>query len=126
MNISKLDHVALVCANSKESREWYRKVFEMEWVFQGKWENNPYFLKKGEAFIALFQKGEKSSPDHQEGSKIDHFAFRAESRNDYEEIKRNLREKGISFNEQDHEISHSIYIQDPDELTVEVTTYDIE
>jgi len=41
------------------------------------------------------------------------------------EIKRNLKGKGIAFEEQDHEISKSIYIKDPDELTVEVTTYEL-
>ena len=97
----------------------------MEWVYQGQWENNPYFLKKGDAFIAIFQKGTESTENRHDGVRIAHFAFRAETKNDYEEIKRNLKGKGIAFKEQDHGISNSIYIKDPDNLTVEITTYDL-
>ena len=125
MKISQLDHVAIVSADSKVSREWYQKVFGMEWVFQGRWENNPYFLQKGQSFIAIFQKGLKGSKSNKEGVRIDHFAFRAEKMTDYEEVKECLKRIGIPFEEQDHEISKSIYLKDPDEITVEVTTYDL-
>ena len=125
MNINKLDHVALLSSDSKASRLWYQRVFEMEWVFRGQWEDNPYFLKKGDAYIAIFQNGKKSTSTLTKGSRIDHFAFRADSKNDYEDIKETLRKKGIHFEEQDHEIARSIYLKDPDDITVEVTTYDI-
>jgi catechol-2,3-dioxygenase len=125
MNIQRLDHVALLSGNSLESRKWYERVFEMEWIYQGQWDNNPYFLKRGEALIAIFQKGNDSSRVQSYTSGIDHFAFRAAKRSDYKEVKENLASKGIEFEEQDHEISISIYVTDPDGITVEVTTYDV-
>ena len=125
MKISKIDHVALVSADSTASRDWYRRVFEMDWVYQGKWDNNPYFLKKGDVYLAIFQDGARNTKTRSNGVRIDHFAFRAESMTDYEDIKKILFEKGIAYDEQDHEISKSIYTKDPDEIKVEVTTYDI-
>jgi len=41
-------------------------------------------------------------------------------------ISRSAREeRGIKFEFQDHEISHSIYFRDPDGHALEITTYDL-
>lgn len=125
MKIQRLDHVALVSEDSTISRKWYEEVFEMEWIYQGQWDNNPYFLKKGDALLAIFQKGQNSARGQDAVSGIDHFAFRAETRGDYEAVKEQLAAKGLAFDEQDHEISFSIYLRDPDGIKVEVTTYDV-
>jgi catechol-2,3-dioxygenase len=125
MKIQRLDHVAIISENSLESRKWYERIFEMEWICQGQWDDNPFFLKKGDALIAIFQKGTATSGLQANASGIDHFAFRAETWEDYEAIKRELESKGIEFNEQNHEISFSIYLKDPDGVKVEVTTYDV-
>ncbi|MBK1876190.1 VOC family protein [Pelagicoccus mobilis] len=125
MKLSKLDHVALVCSDSKRSKKWYETVFEMEWIFRGKWDNNPYFLKKGGAQIALFQASPDSPTAPRKGPRIDHFAFGAETRADYEKVKESLSSKSVPFEEQDHEVALSIYLKDPDGITVEVTTYDL-
>jgi catechol 2,3-dioxygenase-like lactoylglutathione lyase family enzyme len=125
MKIQRLDHIALVCRDSKASREWYQRVFEMEWIYPGEWDDNPYFLKKGDALLALFQSGTDAAGIPAKGPRIDHFAFRAETRKDYEEVKAELEAKGVGFDEQDHGISFSIYLTDPDGIKVEVTTYDL-
>jgi catechol-2,3-dioxygenase len=39
---------------------------------------------------------------------------------------RDLTSRGIAFNFQDHEISHSIYFRDPDGHELEITTYEVE
>lgn len=36
-----------------------------------------------------------------------------------------LRERGIAFQFQDHEVSHSIYFSDPDGHRLEITTYEV-
>lgn len=123
MNIQKLDHVALICSDVNASKDWYMNVLGMEWVFQGQWNNNPYFLKLGDCYIALFQSSDEKNLASHIGPRIDHFAFRAETRVDYEEIKEELGKRGIPFSEQDHEISISIYLRDPDGIKVEITTY---
>ncbi len=126
MQLKRLDHVALVCADTEASRGWYQSVLGMEWVFQGQWGGNPCFLRKGESYLALFQAGRSPGmPARPDGPRIDHFAFLAASRGDYEQAKLELREKGLSFKEQDHEISLSLYLEDPDGHTVEITTYDL-
>ncbi len=126
MKLARLDHVALVCADVETSRSWYMSILGMEWVFPGKWGGNPCFLQKGDSYLALFQAGQHSpAPAQPSGTRIDHFAFLAERRDDYEQAKVQLREKDISFDEQDHEISRSLYMKDPDGHTVEITTYEL-
>jgi catechol-2,3-dioxygenase len=53
-----------------------------------------------------------------------HFAFRADGAN-FERARKDFRERGIQFSQQDHGISHSIYLTDPDGYLVEITTYDL-
>jgi catechol-2,3-dioxygenase len=36
-----------------------------------------------------------------------------------------LTKRGIAFHFQDHEISHSIYFDDPDGHQIEITTYEV-
>jgi catechol-2,3-dioxygenase len=55
-----------------------------------------------------------------------HLALRAASYADFQAAQEDLRTKGVSFQFQDHEISHSIYFSDPDGFLLEITTYDVE
>ena len=54
-----------------------------------------------------------------------HLAFRADSEN-FLAAQRELEKRGIKFEFQDHEISHSIYFRDPDGHQLEITTYELE
>jgi catechol-2,3-dioxygenase len=36
-----------------------------------------------------------------------------------------LKQRGINFEFEDHEISHSIYFEDPDGHHLEITTYEL-
>ncbi|HEV3408756.1 MAG TPA: VOC family protein, partial [Chthoniobacterales bacterium] len=53
-----------------------------------------------------------------------HLAFRA-SRQEFEAAQRELKARGIAFHFSDHEISHSIYFDDPDGNQLEITTYEV-
>jgi catechol-2,3-dioxygenase len=53
-----------------------------------------------------------------------HLAFRADLEN-FLAARRELKERGIKFEFQDHEISHSIYFRDPDGHQLEITTYEV-
>lgn len=123
MEIKKLDHVAIIAKDVEETKTWYMNTFEMTWVNQGLWENNPIFLKKGNAFIAIFNEPDKDKPVV--NGRINHFAFRAETNTDYVEIKAALNRKNVHFVEQDHQVCKSIYMKDPNDVTVEITTYDV-
>ncbi|MEX0326601.1 MAG: VOC family protein [Puniceicoccaceae bacterium] len=125
MDLKRIDHLALVSADSTKSREWYCGVLGMEWIYQDAWEGNPVFLRKGETCLAIFQAGRDAGIQPREGIRLDHFAFLAESMADFKQACRELGEKGIPFDFQDHEISHSIYFKDPDGHVVEITTYDL-
>jgi catechol 2,3-dioxygenase-like lactoylglutathione lyase family enzyme len=53
-----------------------------------------------------------------------HLAFRA-NYDGFLTAQEELRRRGIKFEFQDHEISHSIYFRDPDGHELEITTYDL-
>ena len=53
-----------------------------------------------------------------------HLAFRA-NRENFLAAQRELEKRGIEFEFQDHEISHSIYFRDPDGHALEITTYEL-
>jgi catechol-2,3-dioxygenase len=54
-----------------------------------------------------------------------HFALRANRKN-FVAAQRDLTSRGMTFHFQDHEISHSIYIRDPNGHEIEITTYELE
>ena len=124
MNYRQLDHVAVVATDAKLTRDWYCDNLDMKWIHRGEWDNNPYFVEKGVARLAIFQAG---SPGERQTvvPRIDHFAFLAESLEDYAGIKHELEKKGVDYKEQDHKISMSIYLEDPNGITVEFTTYSV-
>jgi catechol 2,3-dioxygenase-like lactoylglutathione lyase family enzyme len=53
-----------------------------------------------------------------------HLAFRADRKN-FLVAQDELKRRGIKFEFQDHEISHSIYFRDPDDHELEITTYEL-
>jgi catechol-2,3-dioxygenase len=125
MRLKRIDHLALVSADSVRSRDWYCDVLGMEWIFKGQWDNNPFFLRKGETCLAIFQAGKDAKRQPREGVRLDHFAFLAETMDAFRSARATLTRQGIKHSFQDHEISHSIYFEDPDGHVVEITTYDL-
>ena len=102
---------------------WYVNTLGFERVFADHWSGVPIFLQLGSTFIALFprRKGEGSERD----KTVSHLAFRAATHGDFEAAQAELRSKAISFEFEDHEVSHSIYFADPDGFQLEITTYDL-
>ena len=125
MRLKRIDHLALVSADAVRSRDWYVDVLGMEWVYQGQWEDNPFFLRKGETCLAIFQSGQDAAREPREGVRLDHFAFLAETMEDFQRAREELTARGIAHDFQDHAISWSVYFRDPDGHVVEITTYDI-
>ena len=80
-------------------------------------------LRKDKTGLALFSLEEK--PGDSAGRcepKILHFAFRTDREN-FAAAQGELTQRGITFEWEDHSISHSIYFRDQDGHKIEITTY---
>jgi len=131
-----IDHVALSVRDVERSAQWYIEVLGFERRHDGMWHGVPTFIGKGTTAIALFPLRDDSQVAR--AARIDppirrirpaanmlHLAFRA-NRENFLGAQRELKKRGIKFEFQNHEISHSIYFRDPDDHELEITTYDLD
>jgi catechol 2,3-dioxygenase-like lactoylglutathione lyase family enzyme len=126
MDLSGIDHVALSVVDVERSANWYVEVLGFERRYEGMWDRIPVFIGIGATAIALFPvqaKATKSSPNAT-GPQMQHLAFGTNSKG-FQRAQMELKQRGIPFHFQDHEISHSIYFQDPDGHKLEITTYEL-
>ncbi|MDB6056565.1 MAG: putative nuclease of the RNAse fold, HicB family [Verrucomicrobiales bacterium] len=123
MRLEQIDHVALRCASLEASKDWYVSTLGFEHVYPGYGNGVPVVLRLGSTFLTLFP--QKSNEVPAPNGRAWHLALRATTYNDFKEAQRELQARGVSFQFQDHEISHSIYFSDPDGFLLEITTYDI-
>jgi len=123
MRLEQIDHVALRCASPEATMAWYVSTLGFERVFAEHWSGVPIFLRLGSTFIALFPP--RGADGQATENAISHLAFRAASYADFQSAQTELKARGIAFEFQDHEVSHSIYFRDPDGLQLEITTYDL-
>ena len=126
MQLEGIDHVALSVRDVELSAKWYIDVLGFERKHEGMWNGIPTFIAKGTTAIALFPIRDRDSRPGARAGKIDmlHLAFRANRKN-FLAAQRELKEREITFEFQDHEISHSIYFRDPDGHELEITTYEL-
>jgi catechol 2,3-dioxygenase-like lactoylglutathione lyase family enzyme len=124
MDLEGIDHVALSVRDVERAARWYIEVLGFERLYDGMWGGVPVFIGKGTTALALFPTREKSKSSEPADIRMLHLAMRANRKNflcAQEELKR----RGIKFEFQDHEISHSIYFYDPDGHALEITTYEL-
>ena len=134
IGLHSLDHIALACRDVAASAAWYADVLGLKRVHADMWGDVPTMMSAGnDTMLALFpvKPAPGSDPKPRPGPApgtdtlaILHFAFRTD-RPGFEQAQAHLRERGIDFRFQDHDISHSIYFCDPDGHKVEITTYDL-
>jgi catechol 2,3-dioxygenase-like lactoylglutathione lyase family enzyme len=127
MELEGIDHVAVGVRDIERAAKWYIEVLGFERLHEGAWNGIPTFVGKGNTGLALFpaNSNEKSAPSSHRGFRMLHLAFRADRQN-FLTAQRELKKRGIKFEFQDHEISHSIYFRDPDGHQLEITTYDLD
>ena len=126
MQLDGIDHVALAVSDVERSVQWYIDILGLERQHEGMWNGIPAFVGKGNIGIAFFPaRGGVSKSALHNRIRMLHLAFRA-NRENFLGAQQELKKRGIKFEFQDHEISHSIYFRDPDGHELEVTTYDLE
>jgi catechol 2,3-dioxygenase-like lactoylglutathione lyase family enzyme len=127
IDVEGIDHVALSVRNVERAAQWYIDVLGFERLYEGMWDGVPVFIGKGTTALALFpvRGNERSTPGAQTEIRMLHLALRASRRN-FIAAQEELKGRGIKFDFQDHEISHSIYFCDPDGHQLEITTYELE
>lgn len=118
--IDRIDHVALTVRDIERSIAWYRDVLGLERRHEEVWGGVPAMMCAGETCVALFP-GASSDPK----PTMRHLAFHVD-RDNFLRAQADLRGRGIPFTFEDHQISHSIYFNDPDGYEIELTTYDVE
>jgi len=121
--IDFLDHVAVRVGDLKVSSEWYQTVLGLKRYKTPKWGAYPIFMLAGKSGIALFPASE-SDPELDNISKnvgIDHFAFNVSLEN-FEKALKKYKELNLAFTIKNHHYFKSVYTQDPDGHTVELTT----
>lgn len=123
MRLEQIDHVALRCASPEATKAWYVSTLGFEHVYPGQWGGIPIVLRLGSTLITLFPQKEKDKAPAE--GRAWHLALRAATYADFQSAQTELQSRGISFQFQDHEISHSIYFFDPDGFLLEITTYDL-
>ena len=125
-SLKQIDHVAITVKDMEQSEKWYREVLGGKRCYEGHWEGPPVFVEIGGSSIALFpcESDVTINHTHHKAIAIQHFAFNTDVIN-FKKAQEELRQKKIDFHFSDHEISHSIYFNDPDGHEIEITTYDI-
>src|SRR5436309_9627461 len=122
MNLEGIDHVALSVGDVERSANWYIDVLGFKRLHEGMWDGVPVFIGKGTTALALFPA--KSDQPVSGGIRMLHLAMRADRKN-FLAAQEELKQRGIKFEFEDHEISHSIYFRDPDGHHLEITTHEL-
>ena len=124
MDLEGIDHVAMSVRDVDKAAQWYIDVLGFERKFEGMWDGVPIFIGKGTTALALFPVQERSTSSGPAEIRMLHLAMRA-NRKSFLAAQEELKQRGIKFEFQDHEISHSIYFRDPDDHQLEITTYEL-
>lgn len=122
-DINFLDHVALRVKDMEISIEWYTRVLGLKKYQLEKWGEFTVFMFSGKTGVAIFPANLEHEKLNQESRnvKIDHFAFNV-SNTDFQKAQDHFKSLDESFQFKDHHYFHSIYLKDPDNHTVELTT----
>lgn len=123
--LQALDHVAIRALDTEKSARWYQEVLGLDRYDIPEWQPYPIFLfdSARQFGVAIFPAGEGPAPSQLQHRvvKIDHFAFRV-SIEDFQLALAHYQDLGLEFQLRDHTYFHSVYVEDPDGHTVELTT----
>lgn len=121
--LSHLDHVAIHATDPYASVAWYERVLGLQKMQLKEWGEFPIFMLSGQVGVAIFKANPNAgTPNPKRGSvRIDHFAFNL-TQDGFAQARKHYEALGLSFHFQNHYYFHSLYTNDPDGHTVELTT----
>jgi catechol 2,3-dioxygenase-like lactoylglutathione lyase family enzyme len=124
--LQHLDHVAISVSEMDRSVDWYAKMLGLE--KRSPWDGEPVMMCVGDTCLALFSVDgpgiAMSESERQRHLTARHIAFRVDRAN-FDAARKAFRETGIDSRFADHGVCHSVYLDDPDGHTIELTTYDL-
>ncbi|MGB8343215.1 MAG: VOC family protein [Chthoniobacterales bacterium] len=124
MKLEGIDHVAIAVPDMDRTIAWYTEVLGFQRQHTEEWNGVPAFIGLGSTAIALFPQEQTSAGQPARGGPMLHLAFRTD-RPGFVRAQEELRKRKISFRFEDHEIAHSIYFRDLNDLPLEITTYEV-
>ena len=124
MKLEGIDHVAIAVPDLDRAIAWYTEVLGFRRQYAEEWSGVPAFIGLGSTAIALFPQEQTSTGQSAHGGPMLHLAFRA-NRAEFVKAQEELKRRKISFRFEDHEIAHSIYFRDLNDLPLEITTYEV-
>src|SRR4051812_3490422 len=113
--IACLDHVQVFVKDRARSQAWYEDVLGLKRRYLKEWGESWLVLGAGKSWILLSVK--ESGPVASQ-----HFAFQFKDAA-YVAALKELQGKGIKVSQEDHSVSRSMYLKDPDGHRVELTAY---
>jgi catechol 2,3-dioxygenase-like lactoylglutathione lyase family enzyme len=125
MKLEGIDHVAIAVPDVDQAIAWYTEVLGFQRQHAEEWNGVPAFIGLGSTAIALFPQEQPLAGQPAHGGPMLHLAFRTD-RAGFVGAQEELRKRRIPFRFEDHEIAHSIYFRDLNDLPLEITTYELE
>ena len=117
MNLIKLDHILIAVTDFDKSVSFYRDVLGLKQTWSSD-EEQWVHLSLGNSYISIIQSN--ASPRDVTKSSFKHVCWQVESA---ENVRIELRAKGISFFPFETPVSHATYINDPEGNEIELTQY---
>ena len=120
IRVRRIDHVSLNVTDRTCSIAWYSDVLGLRQQNQPTADAEPVFLGEPGTQLGLFQAQLPAAPHEPESAGLRHVALLVDDLADAQE---HLRAHEVAFTYEDHGNAESVYFQDPDGHTVELTTY---
>ena len=122
MHIHALGHVVLKVRNLEHSIQFYRDILGMKEVARYRGAMVFFSFGSNHHDLALLQLGDQASHPAETDIGLYHVAFKVgDSLDELRACKAHLEQHGIAIlGTSDHNVSQSIYIQDPDRIDIEL------